>query len=255
MLPVEDAHAAEMLQALLSGVRQVMGDNLAGMYVRGSLALGDFHPGSSDIDFLVATRSPVSGKTLADLEDFHDRLAKMSNPYAEELEGAYIDLAELRSYQAGRRFPTLSRGEALKLAAHGSNWVLERWTVREHGIILTGPEPKTLIAPISKEQIRSAVTDRLRDWLDWCDQPEDPAWRKPLNHLAYVVETMCRALYTLACGEVCSKPRAVEWALGALPEPWHTLVEQSRGWRADNRTTPDDATIAEVRRFLAWVAR
>ncbi|MFC4099181.1 aminoglycoside adenylyltransferase domain-containing protein [Paenibacillus xanthanilyticus] len=252
LLP-DDDHAGEMLQLLLSGVQEVLGDNLVGVYLRGSLALGDFQPGSSDLDFLVATRSPVTAETIADLNGLHDRLARIPNPYAHELEGTYIDQAALRTFQEERQFPTLSRGETLRLAVHRSNWVLERWTVREHGITLLGPDPKTLIDPISKEHIRSAVSDRLRDWAAWCDQPDDPAWQRPLHHLAYVVETMCRALYTLDGGEMCSKPRAVEWALRTLPQPWHALVEQSRSWRADNVTTPDEASIAEVRRFIRWM--
>lgn len=245
---------AGILRALVSGIQEVVGDNLVGVYLRGSLALGDFDPDTSDIDFLVATELPVSAELLAGLEDFHARIAKFPGPYARELEGAYMDREGLRSFQAGRSYPTLYRGEELRLAVHRMNWVLERWTVREHGIALTGPEPRTLIAPISKDQLRLAVSVRLRDWADWCKRVDDPAWRLPLNHIAYVVETMCRALYTQACGELCSKRRAVEWALGMLPVPWSSLAEQSRRWRTDNRTIPDNQIIDEARRFVLWAA-
>jgi predicted nucleotidyltransferase len=243
-----------ILRVLITGVQEVNGDNLVGVYLRGSLALGDFDPDTSDIDFLVVTKYPVTEETFAVLKVFHTRLAKFPNPFAKELEGAYIDLDSLKCFQTDHLFPTLYRGEDLQLTVHQTNWVIERWTVREHGITVIGPDPKKLIAPISKEQLRSAVSVRLRDWSDWCNQMDDPAWRLPLNHIAYVVQTMCRALYTLACGEICSKPRAVEWALGTLTEPWCSLVEKSRFWRTDNITIPDDNIISEVRQFVLWVS-
>jgi hypothetical protein len=67
-----------------------------------------------------------------------------------------------------------------------------------------------------------------------------------------VVETMCRALYTLARGELASKERSVAWAVETLPEPWPLTVERSRGWRGDD--TPDPAIVPEVRRFVLWAA-
>ncbi|MBB3112282.1 hypothetical protein FHS18_004368 [Paenibacillus phyllosphaerae] len=249
----QDSNVNEMLRVLLQGMQELLDDNLVGVYLRGSLALGDFDPATSDVDFLAATQIPVTDAALAALVDFHNRLAKFPNPYANELEGAYIDLEGLRRFQPGQPYPTLYRGEGLQVTRHQSNWVLERWTVREHGLTLLGPDPQQLIDPIPAERLRAAVSLRLRDWADWCSQVDDPAWQLPLSHKAYVIETMCRVLYTLANGEICSKPHAVAWALSTLPEPWRSLVERSQCWRTDTLTTPDDPLIAEVRRFLLWV--
>ena len=135
---------------------------------------------------------------------------------------------------------------------HGLNWVLERWTVREHGITLLGPDPLTLIDPISSEELRAAVRKRLSDWVDYANDPDDPGWLGPRGGMAYAVETMCRALCSLATGELPSKQRAVEWALEMLPEPWRSAVARSQVWRTDNRVDPD--IVPEVRRFVLWAA-
>jgi hypothetical protein len=63
---------------------------------------------------------------------------------------------------------------------------------------------------------------------------------------------MCRALYTLAFGDLVSKQRAAEWAVSALPEEWRGLIEAAVAQRADD--TPDDATIQDVLTFVQWVA-
>jgi predicted nucleotidyltransferase len=244
--------AVEVLNSLLSGIREALGDNLVGLYLRGSLATGDFDPDLSDLDFFAVTERPVSEAKFHALAMLHERLAKLPNKYGHELEGPYIDRSAARRFRPGERHPTIERGEALKWREHRDNWVLERWTVREHGIALFGPDPKSLIDAISPDELRAAVRIRLKDWADWAADPDDPDWLLPRGHKAYVVETMCRALYTLERDDLPSKPRAVAWALESLPEPWRSTVERSRAWRTDN--TPDPGTVPEVRRFVEWAA-
>jgi predicted nucleotidyltransferase len=242
----------KLLEALVSGLRLELGAELIGVYLRGSLAFGDFIPATSDVDVLAVIETPIDATMFARLSALHADLAELPNRYARRLEIAYLDLAALRRFEAGRRHPTLGQGETLAWIEHGSNWILERWTVRERGVTLLGPDPTTLIDPIAREELVVAVRERLPDWDVWAGQPDDPEWSLPRSHKAYVVETMCRALFTLATGELCSKPRAVAWALGALPEPWRTTVERSRAWRTD--ATRDPAIVPEVKAFVRWTA-
>jgi hypothetical protein len=241
-----------MLEALLPGIRNVLGDNLVGIYLRGSLALGDFIPATSDIDVLVVTARPVDDAEFDALADLHARLAASSHPYAKRLEIAYVDRAAWRRFEPGLRHPSLGQGETLAWSEHRDNWILERWTVRECGVTLLGPAPQTLIDPITTDELRMAVRARLPDWADWANQPDDPDWRSPRAHKAYVVETMCRALAALAGGQLLSKPRAVAWALATLPEPWRSMVERSQGWRTDQ--TIDLAIVPEVQGFVRWAS-
>ena len=91
-----------------------------------------------------------------------------------------------------------------------TNWLLERKMVREQGVVLMGPEPGSLIDPISVEEVREAVRERLRHWAEWVEGEEAEEWLPPLSHKAYVVETMCRALYALETGELTGKPQAIK---------------------------------------------
>lgn len=241
-----------MLEALLAGLRRELGEQLVGVYLRGSLALGDFIPATSDIDVLAVTERPVADAGFAALAALHARLAASPNPYANRMEMAYIDWAALKRFEAGRRHPTLGQGEILAWTEHRDNWILERWTVRECGVTLLGPDPRTLIDPVAADELRAAVRARLRDWAEWAHQPDDPDWLLPRAHKAYVVETMCRALSTLASAELWTKPRAVAWAIATLPEPWRATVARSRAWRTD--TTSDPAIVGEVMRFVQWAA-
>lgn len=244
--------AEQLIATLRAAIQAQLPDNLVGLYLRGSLVMGDFQPETSDVDLLAVTERRVSDAEFARLLDLHNTIAQSDNPFATRFEIAYIDRASLRRYQPAQRFPTLGQGETLVWAEHGSNWILERWMVREHGIALLGPPPQTLIDPIEPAQMVDAVRDRLQDWVEWASDTNDPEWHWPRRHKAYVVETMCRVLYTLAHGEIGSKPQSVLWACQDLPEPWRSLVERSQAWRTDD--TLDDTLITPVRDFILWTA-
>lgn len=241
-----------ILNLLLSGIQEALGNNLVGVYLRGSLVMGDFDPETSDIDFFTVTEHAVSDMEFAALTALHVRLDALPNRYGDELEGPYISRSDVKRFQSGQRHPTIARGGSLLWREHGNNWILERWTVREHGITLLGPDPKTLIAPVSSDELRAAVRTRLSDWVDYANDPDDPGWLGPRGGMAYAVETMCRALCSLATGELPSKQRAVAWALKTIPKPWHSTVERSQIWRIDNTVDPD--IVLEVRRFIYWAA-
>ena len=212
---------------------------------------------SSDVDLLVATERPISGREAEALFAFHAEFAALPHPYATRIETAYIDRVALKRYTPGLSHLTLEqgKGEALKWHKHGASWVFERWILREHGVALLGPDAKDLIAPISSEALKDATRVRLNDWLEWANTPDDPDWSLPDHHKAYVVETMCRALYTLKRGEMASKPQAVQWALGSLNEPWRSTVVRSQVWRRRewSKGLHEPEINEEVRRFILWV--
>ena len=246
----------DLLEVYVTGVQRSLGANLVGVYLRGSLAMGDVLE-SSDIDLLVATERSVSEDEANTLFTFHAELAALNHPYATRIETAYIDRAALETYAPGLSHLTLGQGEELKWHEHGSSWVFERWTLREHGVTLLGPDPEHLIAPVTSGELCQATRTRLKDWVEWANTPDDSDWRLPDHHKAYVVETMCRALYTLRRGEMTTKPQAVRWALETLSEPWRSTVQRSQVWRQRewSRGLIEPEINEEARRFILWVAR
>lgn len=243
-----------MLDDLLPGIGAALADNLTGVYLRGSLALGDFDPVTSDIDFLAVTERPIGEAEFADLARLHARLAALPNQYADHLEGSYIPRAALKHFRPGeRRHPTVGPDWTFQYGEHRDEWILERWIVRERGVILLGPNPKTFMHPITPNERCGAVRGCLRYWLHWVGQPDGLQWLPPRDHQAFVVETMCRALCTLAQrGELPTKPRAVAWARETLPEPWRALVERSQIGRSDK--TPDPASVPMILEFVRRTA-
>ncbi len=47
---------------------------------------------------------------------------------------------------------------------HDADWIVQRYILRERGITVTGPDPKTLIAPVSPADLRWAVSEIMQNW-------------------------------------------------------------------------------------------
>ncbi len=150
-----------LLADLLAQMRPILGGDLIGLYLDGSLALGDFDPATSDVDFIAAIARPLSAAQSDALAAMHRQMRDSGRPFATELEGSYIPRPALRRHDpADATFANLERGsdEVLKYKTHHSDWVIHRTTVREHGIALFGPPPATLIDPVSPDDVRRATT-------------------------------------------------------------------------------------------------
>jgi hypothetical protein len=245
---------ASLIDALLTSLDEAVGDNLLGVYPRGSLALGAFDPDYSDVDVFVVTERRVSDQEFEALTVMHDCVRALPNRYAPTLEVAYLDREAFRRFTPGERHPTITSHDPFRWERHDSNWVLDRWMTREHGSAWHGPDPKSLIDPITDEELRAALRKRIDEWAHWAtDVPEeDREWFHERAHQCYVIETTCRALHGLAHGGLPTKPQAVAWALATLPEPWRELVVRSRDWRMQEDM--DEKTAAETAAFVRWAA-
>lgn len=201
---------SRLLDSLLTGIRTALGDNFVGAYVCGSLALGNFDPETSDIDVLIVTERRVSDADIEALRPVHERVSPATNVSGRPYEAYYVDRQTIRRFEPGQQHLKAAADEPFYLIPHRQAWVFERWAVREHGIVLAGPEPKTLIDPVSADDLRSAAASdlatRLRNW-------SSGAW--PMEEIMqfaaqlHEVETVCRALYTIGAGKMISKRAAV----------------------------------------------
>ena len=253
LTPYSDVN--DILHVLLTNVRGILQEEFVGMYLYGSLSSGDFNPETSDIDFLVVTTDVLSDEKIAALESMHKQIWAGGMKWAPRLEGSYVPKALIRRHDpAGPACPTVNEGE-FYLDQRGSDWIIQRHVVRESGVIVEGPDPKTLIDPISAEAIRSAVHGTLREW--WFPMLEDSSWLKThgSNYHGYAVITMCRALHAVEHGTIVSKPVAIRWAKAELGEQWHHLIEQAVASQYGNHPDFLDETIEFIRFTRQWISK
>jgi hypothetical protein len=227
--PTPYPYVNAVLDELLSGVREILGERFVGLYLDGSLAAGDFNPQRSDIDFLVATTSELPDEQVLALAALHARLAAGDSPWGSVLEGSYIPLDALRRYDpAHASHPNIEWGGELKVEKHERDWVIHRHILRQHGIALAGPAPQALIDPVSPAELHQAVQELFKVW--WAPMLSDPAHLRHPGYQVYAVHTMCRILYTLEFGAVVSKPVAARWAQERLGKRHGALIADASAW-------------------------
>jgi Domain of unknown function (DUF4111) len=247
--PTPWAEVDELVGRLRDGVAEALGERLVGLYLSGSLASGDFDPESSDIDFVAAVTEKLPPDLVDALGTVHAVLAASGLPFAHRLEGSYLPLAALRRYDpANAQHPTVGADWPFGVHQHGYDGVLNRAILRDHGIVVVGPDPATLVEPVGPDELRAAVRALLRDF--WEVQDERSDWLRPRNYQASAVLSMCRALYTLETGRLASKPVTAAWALDHLDPPWTGQVERALVWRRDRRPAP--AALPETLAFIRF---
>jgi hypothetical protein len=239
----------ELVERLRDGVTAALGGRLVGLYLSGSLAAGDFDPSSSDVDFVAAVTEELPPDLGAAVGGVHAELAASGLPFSDHLEGSYIPLRALRRYDpADAHHPTIGADWAYGVGRHGPDGVLNRAILREHGVVVLGPDPATLVDPVGPDELRAAVRALLREF--WAAQDERSSWLRTRDYQAFAVLSMCRALYALERGRLVSKPVAAAWARDRLGPPWAALIDRALVWRRDRRG--DDAALPETIAFVRF---
>jgi len=219
-----------VLKELLPDAQEILGNQFIGLYLHGSLAYGDFNPQTSDIDFLVVTDGRLSVDTTSALKDVHARIFASGLAWSQKLEGAYIPKNDLRRHDpAHAPVAWLGVDGHFALELLGRDWIIQRWILREKGIIVAGPPLASLINPVSADDLREAVRGSLREW--WSPPFPSPERFRSGEYQPYAILTLCRSLYVLEFGLVSSKPAAARWAMETLGEPWAGLIEEAAEWR------------------------
>jgi predicted nucleotidyltransferase len=240
----------EILHILYTNVSEILQDHFVGMYLFGSLANGDFDQ-HSDIDVLFVTKDEINDKMFSSLQAMHTQLASLDSPWSIQLEVSYIPQKALRRFDpADKLHPHLDRGggEILHWMAHECNWIIQRHSLRERGIILAGPAPRSLIEPVSASDLRQAVVNILPLWAT--PILENPLQIRNRGYQSYVVLSLCRMLYTLQCGTIISKRTAAGWAQDSLSKQWIPLI--ARAWLG-RQTSGSDAEPEDVEGTLKFI--
>ena len=239
-----------ILNLLLADAQAILGNHLIGMYLHGSLAYGGFNPETSDIDFLVVTDGYLPSGTYSALKDMHARLFLSRLAWSQKLEGAYLPKELLRRHNPiSAPTPWLGVDGHFALETPGSDWIIQRWILRAHGLVIAGPPLAGLIDPVSAEALRQAVRANLREW--WSPPFPSPKRFQSGAYQAYAILTMCRSLYVLEHGRVASKPEAARWAMQVLGDPWHSLISAALAWRPGMEFNRWEETLEFIRFTLS----
>jgi Domain of unknown function (DUF4111) len=210
-----------------------------GLYLVGSLALDDFHPRTSDIDFVAVCRHCLDDRAIRALRRVHARVAK--RPLGRRFSGPYVTWSELAAKP--RRAvpgPHVGRNGTVSAGVQTGRDPVTWHTLARHGLALRGPSPDALDVWIDSVGLVSWTRRNLDDyWRRWLHRSSRLLSRPGMATLidwgpAWGVLGVSRLHYTLTTGEISSKTGAGMYAREAFPSRWLKIIDECLRIRRDD---------------------
>ncbi len=266
-----------VLAHLTDKVGEILGDNLIGLYLQGSFAVGDADE-MSDCDFMAVIARDLTAQERDALQAIHAAIHDLPHePWRHRLEGSYAPAAIIRRLTdeprdppgeprgpdwadagmggAGPRhypFVYLDHGAKALIRSEHDNSQVVRWSLREKGVVLAGPDPRTLIDPVTPDMLRTEVRATMDLALALGLEPMSmKAWQ------SFWVGLYCRMLHTLVTGQVWSKKASAAWAQAHLEPEWAPLIARAQAIKEGDRAVAmepaDPSEMAATRAFVLHV--
>jgi hypothetical protein len=239
------AQVVRLLRDLTAHLPIILGRNLVGIYLYGSLTQRAFKPKTSDVDCIVVTRRDLSDAQFKKLGAWLTEAAK-SNPWFARLQMSILIRDQLlipNSQYCLFQFGELKRDTS---DANPIIWI----NVLESGVTLYGANPKSFVPPIGGDLFFAALKRELNYLREELIEKPNSEWRDVSFYRAYSVLTLCRIMYSLAKGTVVSKPRAAKWAMQQVPVKLKEIIFQALDGDGDGENRSAAISLLRIRQFI-----
>ena len=253
--PTPYSELNEVLESLVDGLNRVLGEELIGVYLQGSFAVGGFDE-HSDVDFAVVVEGSLVDNRVEALDAMHGEIFDSGTGWAKHLEGSYFPAEILReASRAGGDLWYLDNGQRSLTRSSHCNTVVVRWILREHGVTLDGPDPETLVDPMPVELLRAEIARDIQSW--GRDILTNPDRYRNRFYQSFIVLNLARMLHDLRAGSIGSKRTGAEWAKRVLDPRWCNLIDRAWDGRPDParsvREPPDPADFDLTLQFTEYI--
>jgi predicted nucleotidyltransferase len=220
----ESSDIEALLSRISTSFQDLLDDNLIGIYIHGSLAMGCFNPASSDVDFLVVVRHPLDSNTKQKVAETILTLNKQAP--AKGLEMSIVLLEHTQQFV----YPT-------PFEFHFSNDWTERYNKHEVDFNEGRTDPdlaahftitKTRGYTLSGQPINEVFGDvPEKYYLESILEDGRAILEDMTSNSVYDVLNLCRIIAYLQDRVITSKQEGGEWAIKHLPTEYRAVVQQA----------------------------
>jgi hypothetical protein len=216
----------DVARRYLEVVDEALPGRVEGLYLVGSVALDDFRPGASDVDFLAVTATPLTEDDATTLGEAHERLRdKVPEP---ALDGVYLTWDHLAADPTSLAGLTSHHDGTMKAEGFDANPV-QYLTLAKHPVVLRGPTSPEVFTDdaVLRRWVRANLDTYWAEWVDRQHTLVRGAMLLADSAVGWGVLGTPRLHYTLATGDVTSKTGAGEYALATFDDEWHRIIEEA----------------------------
>lgn len=249
------AQYGELLYDFVDATCKAFGDNLVGIYLHGSAAMGCFNPASSDIDLIVVIKDALDfDKRRAYIDDMV-RLNARAPKKGLEVSVVQREVCDPFVYPTPFEFHfspmyldacVNAPDEYARSVGHSDPDLAAHFTViRERGRVLLGEGIPAVFGEVDGKYYMDSI------WTDVSGSESDI-----LSEPVYIVLNLARVLAYTREGLVLSKAEGGKWALDNLPREFMPVVDGALcEYGGKNRMDADAAALTEYARYMLGAIR
>lgn len=207
-----------------AALHDTLPEAVSGIYLLGSIALGDFQPTSSDIDFVTLVRRALTAAEIDGLRVLHTTL-RADFP-ACRFSGSYLQAGDLGRDAADRPPGPYYHDAELRIGHHDENAV-SWWLLANRHVTLFEAEPLDFSYEMDWERFSAAMRENLATYWTQFRRPSRIGWLLTDSGVMWVVLGVLRPWYSIREHAISSKTEAGEYGLQHLPEPFHPIVGEA----------------------------
>ncbi len=236
---------------IVASLQEALGDGLYGMYFVGSLALGGYVPGQSDVDIVAVSAQAIPDELKGSLADAVFEATKSCPARGLEFTLYRREIAQSPPMAADFEFnvnggPRMARGIHLDSRTEPKFWyVIDRAVAHRCGLAVHGPPPADVFADVSRSELLDGMIESLR-------------WHRHHERATlYSVLNATRAWRFAVEDDLGSKLEGAPWACERWPNTQviDAAVDLRYGRPATLGSAEVDALLDHVESVLVLAAR
>ncbi|WP_105616473.1 nucleotidyltransferase domain-containing protein [Vallitalea okinawensis] len=195
------------IQIMKEAIVDILGNNISAIYLFGSVALGDFKSGWSDIDILCLTKFPIADKQANTLVSLRQSLLEkdQENQYFRLFEGGIISLNTFMNGTTETVIYWGTSGQRITDTYHFDSFSM--YELISDGVLLYGNDIRAKLTMPTYEQLKEDVVRHYEAIRKYAVNTS-----RSIYSVGWLLD-IARGIYTLQTGKVIAKTKAGEWAL------------------------------------------
>ena len=222
----------------------ILRENSPSVYLYGSVTLGDFRLGWSDIDMVVLTQSRLSESQAERLVDLRQKLLEEEpqNPYFRLFEGGMLTLDAFLNGEKDRVVYWGTSGQRVTDTYRFDSFSMTE--LIENGVLLAGQDVRGQLKRPAFDALYSDVAQHYETIRKYVRQTD-----RSLYSYGWLLD-ISRCIYTLRTGKIIAKTAAGEWALKEGICPAEKSLKKAIEIRYNAETLKNDHGILDFAETL-----